>query len=94
MIDTKTRVWFGHVKGFNHKTTLDYFNKRTWHLGNYNRLLNPPKWIQADTNSGIQLAAGGLELKFLELKKPRRASCKLDLQGSQKWAHAYPSWAF
>ena len=56
MIDTKARVWFGHVKGFNHKATLDYFNKRTWHLGNYDRLLNPPKWIQADTNSGIQLA--------------------------------------
>jgi hypothetical protein len=55
-LGAKVNVWFGHVKGFNHKTTLDYFSKRKWHLGNYNRLLNLPKWIQADSNSGIQLA--------------------------------------
>jgi len=55
-LDTQVSVWFGQVKGFDHSTTIDYFQKRTWRLGNYERLINQPKWIPADSNSGIQLA--------------------------------------
>ncbi|MDR3020777.1 MAG: DUF3800 domain-containing protein [Treponema sp.] len=55
-INKKVRVWFGHVRGFNHSTTIDYFNKWDWRKVNYNNLLEQPKWIPADTNSGIQLA--------------------------------------
>jgi len=54
--NNKVSVRFGHVRGFNHSTTIDFFNKRDWRLCNYNRLLDQPKWIQADSNSGIQLA--------------------------------------
>jgi hypothetical protein len=49
-------VRFGHVKGINHTKTIDFFNNRNWQSCNYNRLTEQPKWIQADTNSGIQLA--------------------------------------
>ena len=52
----KVCVWFGHVKGFNHSTTIDYFCKRDWRKANYRNLLEQPKWIPAETNSGIQLA--------------------------------------
>jgi len=52
----KTSVRFGHVKGFNHSVTLDFFRKRLWRLGNYTTLAEQPKWISADSNSGIQLA--------------------------------------
>ena len=55
-VNSKACVRFGHIRGFNHSKTLDYFNKRDWSLCNYNRLLDQPKWISADTNSGIQLA--------------------------------------
>jgi hypothetical protein len=55
-LNTKVCVRFGHVRGFNHSTTLDYFNKKDWHLCDYNRLSDQPKWISADSNSGIQLA--------------------------------------
>jgi hypothetical protein len=54
--NTDVSVWFGHVRGFNHTTTLDYFQKREWHLGRYDRLVFQPKWIPAEKNSGIQLA--------------------------------------
>lgn len=56
LLGTKVNVWYGHIKGFNHQTTLDYFKKRKWHLGSYGRLLHQPKWIRAEANSGIQLA--------------------------------------
>jgi len=52
----KASVRFGHVKGFNHSTTLDFFKKRDWRLGDYGSLAEQPKWISADSNSGIQLA--------------------------------------
>jgi hypothetical protein len=54
--NAKTQVRFGHIRGFDHSTTLDYFRKRDWRLCDYNRLLDEPKWISADSNSGIQLA--------------------------------------
>ena len=47
---------FGHIRRFNHLITLDYFQNKNWRLGNYKRLIDQPKWINADTNSGIQLA--------------------------------------
>jgi len=49
-------VKYGHIKGFDHTTTIDYFNKRNWRSSNYNRLINAPDWIRADSSSGIQLA--------------------------------------
>lgn len=49
-------VRFGNIKGFNHTTTIDFFKSRDWRSCNYSRLMEQPKWIQADTNSGIQLA--------------------------------------
>jgi len=49
-------VWFGHVRGFNHNTTLEYFQNREWKFSRYDRLVNKPKWIPAEVNSGIQLA--------------------------------------
>jgi hypothetical protein len=52
----KVSVRFGHVRRFNHLITLDYFQNKNWRLGNYERLIDQPKWIDADTNSGIQLA--------------------------------------
>jgi len=52
----KASVRFGHVRGFDHSTTLDFFQNRNWRLGDYGRLAERPKWISADTNSGIQLA--------------------------------------
>ena len=52
----KASVRFGHVRGFEHSSTLDFFQKRDWRLGDYNSLEEKPKWIAADTNSGIQLA--------------------------------------
>jgi len=55
-LNTKVCVRFGHVRGFNHSITLDYFKKRDWRLCNYNRLIDKPKWISANSNSGIQLA--------------------------------------
>jgi hypothetical protein len=55
-LNTRVSVRFGHIRGFDHSTTIDYFQKRDWRLGNYHRLLDQPKWISADTNSGIQLA--------------------------------------
>jgi len=55
-LNAKVCVRFGHVRGFNHPTTLDYFKKRDWHSCNYSRLSDQPKWISADSNSGIQLA--------------------------------------
>jgi len=55
-LKTKVCVRFGHVKRFNHLITLDYFQKKSWRLCNYNNLSDQPKWINADTNSGIQLA--------------------------------------
>ena len=55
-INSNAIVRYGHVRGFNHSTTLDYFKLRKWRFGDYNRLLEQPKWISADTNSGIQLA--------------------------------------
>lgn len=54
--NSKVCVCFGHVKGFKHTATLEYFKKRKWRLGDYNRIENHPKWISADLNSGIQLA--------------------------------------
>jgi hypothetical protein len=55
-LNTNVCVRFGHVRGFNHAETLEYFQKRVWRLGNYNRLTDQPKWIFAENNSGIQLA--------------------------------------
>ena len=55
-LNTKVSVWFGHVKGFKHGATVEYFEKREWRLGNYDRIENQPKWISADMNSGIQIA--------------------------------------
>ena len=55
-LDTKVHVRFGHIRGFNHSTTLDYFKKRDWRSCNYSRLIDEPKWISADSNSGVQLA--------------------------------------
>ena len=52
----KVTVRFGHVKSFRHSTTLEYFQKRNWRLGQYSSLQEQPKWIAAETNSGIQLA--------------------------------------
>jgi hypothetical protein len=52
----KVSVRFGHVKNFNHTTTIDFFNDRNWRLCEYHRLTGQPKWIKADDNSGIQLA--------------------------------------
>ena len=52
----KVSVCFGHVRRFNHSNTLNYFQNKNWRLGNYNDLTDQPKWIPADTNSGIQLA--------------------------------------
>jgi hypothetical protein len=52
---TKVSVFYGHVKGFNSQVTLDYFQNKNWRLGNYHNLKEQPKWIGADTNSGIQL---------------------------------------
>jgi len=54
--NTKVSVKYGHVKGFNSQSTLNYFQNKIWRLGNYNCLTEQPKWIGADTNSGIQLA--------------------------------------
>jgi hypothetical protein len=54
--ETKVSARFGHIRGFNHATTLDYFKQRDWRLCDYNRLQDEPKWISADSNSGIQLA--------------------------------------
>ena len=54
--NTDVIVRYGHIRGFNHAITIDYFRKREWRLGNYKRLFDEPKWISADTNSGIQLA--------------------------------------
>jgi hypothetical protein len=55
-LNSKICVRFGHIRGFDHSTTTDYFCRRNWHSGNYDRLVNEPNWIGADTNSGIQLA--------------------------------------
>jgi len=55
-LKTSVSVRFGHIRGFNHSTTLDYFRKRDWRLCKYIRLIDEPKWISADSNSGIQLA--------------------------------------
>jgi len=55
-LKTKVEVRFGHVRRFNHLITLDYFQNKNWRLGSYQRLIDQPKWINADTNSGIQLA--------------------------------------
>ena len=55
-LKTKVCVRFGHVKSFRHSTTLEYFQKRNWRLGQYGSLMEQPKWIAAETNSGIQLA--------------------------------------
>ena len=55
-LNTKVSVWFGHVRGFNHTSTIDYFNNRDWKNIKYSNLLVPPTWIPAENNSGIQLA--------------------------------------
>ena len=55
-LNAKVTVRFGHVRGFDHSTTLDYFKNRNWRYCNYDSLINEPKWISADTNSGIQMA--------------------------------------
>ena len=55
-LKAKVSVKFGHVKGFNSQVTLDYFQRKNWRLGSYKCLAEKPKWIGADTNSGIQLA--------------------------------------
>jgi hypothetical protein len=55
-LNAKVTVRFGHIRGFDHSTTIDYFKKRDWRYCNYDRLINEPEWISADTNSGIQLA--------------------------------------
>ena len=55
-LNTMVDVRFGHIRGFNHSTTLDYFKRRDWRLCDYHKLMNEPKWISADSNSGIQLA--------------------------------------
>jgi len=55
-LNRKVSVKYGHVKGFNSQSTLDYFQNKIWRLGDYNNLTEQPKWIGADTNSGIQLA--------------------------------------
>jgi len=55
-LKTKVSVRFGHIKRFNHSNTLKYFQSKNWRLGNYYNLIDQPKWIEADSNSGIQLA--------------------------------------
>jgi hypothetical protein len=55
-LNTNVCVRFGHIRGFNHSTTLDYFQNRNWRLVKYNSLIEQPKWIPAESNSGIQLA--------------------------------------
>ena len=55
-LNTTVSVRFGHVKGFDHSKTLNYFKNRNWQSNNYNRLIEQPKWIPAASNSAIQLA--------------------------------------
>jgi len=55
-VNSKVNVWFGHVRGFNHTTTIDYFQKRNWRNIKINLLLDMPKWIPSENNSGLQLA--------------------------------------
>ena len=55
-LGTQVKVRFGHIRGFDHSKTLNYFNNRKWQSNNYNKLVDQPKWIAADLNSGIQLA--------------------------------------
>jgi len=55
-LKTKVSVRFGHIRRFNHLITLDFFQNKSWRLGSYDNLVDQPKWINADTNSGIQLA--------------------------------------
>jgi hypothetical protein len=55
-LNSSVSIRFGHIRGFDHARTIDYFQKKDWSLCNYHRLLDQPKWISADTNSGIQLA--------------------------------------
>jgi len=55
-LNAKISVHYGHIRNFNHLLTLDYFQNKIWRLGSYNNLSDQPKWIAADTNSGIQLA--------------------------------------
>ena len=55
-LKAKVIVNYGHVRNFNHLLTLDYFQNKIWRLGSYKSLIEQPKWIAADTNSGIQLA--------------------------------------
>lgn len=55
-LNTNACVRFGHIRGFNHSSTLEYFQKRNWRLVKYDSLIEQPKWIPAESNSGIQLA--------------------------------------
>jgi len=55
-LQAKICVRYGHIRGFDHSTTIDYFGRKNWHSDNYDRLIDQPKWIGADTNSGIQIA--------------------------------------
>jgi len=96
-LKTKVSVRFGHVKSFRHSTTLEYFQKRNWRLGQYGILLEQPKWIAAETNSGIQLADlyagilgaamitdkfGNFEVSYLEkIKHQIRTSNKGKISG-------------
>jgi len=55
-LKSKVSVRYGHIKGFNHLSTLNYFQSKTWRLGKYENLIDQPKWIFAENNTGIQLA--------------------------------------
>jgi len=55
-VNSNVNVWFGHVRGFNHNSTVEYFKKRDWRNIKYNLLINIPKWIPAENNAGLQLA--------------------------------------
>ena len=55
-LGTTTSVRFGHVRGFDHSISLNYFKNRNWQSNNYHRLYEQPKWIPAVSNSGIQIA--------------------------------------
>jgi len=55
-VNANVNVWFGHIRGFNHNSTTEYFQKRDWRNIKYNLLKKMPKWIPAENNAGLQLA--------------------------------------
>jgi hypothetical protein len=57
--DRSVQARFGHVRGFDHASTLDYFKiKRNQpnQIPNYDLLYDEPKFVSAQSNGGIQVA--------------------------------------